>query len=202
MADNELVERLALAVETARHNGRLFALGVVLLTPLLFAGTLVGLFSLLHDTLPDALDAYGPAVLAFFAVLLCSLLALAGWQRDRGMDFASYHAMPGLEREGFHITVNFGLAMLFPHLILESYALLLGSTWLWRELDRDELGASAELLRALQSGDARAADAVLHAGGGQRAKRIIKALEATELIRCKGEQVRLTIEGREFLQGR
>lgn len=198
MSDTNLSERLTCEVEEAQRNGKLFAVGVILLTPIFAFGALFGLFLLLGNVLPDLLQLSLPLTLAIALFFFISL-ALMAWKHDRDLNFSTYHAMPGLERDGLNITAQMGVAMIFPSLILESYAMILGSSWLWRGLEKPELDIAANLLRALNSGNIVVAGAILQHDDRKRTRRIIKALEACELVRCQGGAVLLTMEGREFL---
>ena len=101
----------------------------------------------------------------------------------------------GTDRD--HIALGFATAL--AGLITESYSDILGSTWLWRGLDRRELSGAVELLQALAAKDSRRATACTRRLGKASALRVVRALVKLDMIIIHEGHPYLSLKGREFL---
>lgn len=96
-----------------------------------------------------------------------------------------------------HFYLGFALSM--SCLVLESYASIFGSTWLWRRLKEPELSVAVALLTALSVNDAACAKSSLHSLNKSSALNLVRTLVKLEMIEIKNGFPRLCGKGREFL---
>ena len=85
------------------------------------------------------------------------------------------------------------------HMILESYAAIFGSTWLWRSLDDSQLHEAVAFLREIDSNDPKRAQERIYELSRRSALDLIRALVKLEMVVVDREKIRLSPKGREFL---
>jgi hypothetical protein len=97
--------------------------------------------------------------------------------------------------------LGLGIAVSVAHLILDSYGAIFGSRWLWRGLQESELNISVALLRGLAERDVSSVMSRIQALAKVSAADIVRALVKLELVVIDKGSPKLSIKGREFLEG-
>lgn len=97
--------------------------------------------------------------------------------------------------------LGLGIAASVAHLILDSYGAIFSSRWLWRGLQESELNISVALLRGLAERDVSGVMSRIQALAKGSAADIVRALVKLELIVIDKGRPRLSMKGREFLEG-
>lgn len=138
---------------------------------------------------------------AAFALLTLALIGHAYEPRDDYyLGRGRYYDNPLTLRDDFdrgHVAL--GCLVSLPTLILQSYAEIFGSLWLFHGLDETEEATAAGVLFALGQGQTRNAENLLRGLGRKPAARVLRALDKLELLRMGKDGLGLSGEGEKFV---